>query len=67
MSAPDQNGQIEQQRSRVKISTTAKHEPTWEISVVEGADEDEIQRLVDIATRQHKALHAEFYGGAPCV
>ncbi len=59
-----ENGQPVEQRSRVKISTTAKHEPTWEISVVEGADEDEVQRLVDIATRHHKELYSEFYGGA---
>jgi hypothetical protein len=41
MSAREASQPVEQ-RSRVKITTTAKHEPTWEISVVEGADEDEL-------------------------
>ena len=46
------------QLSKVKLTRNAKGDPQWEISVVEGADMDELDRIRDIAIVQYRALEA---------
>lgn len=48
-----------EQRSRVKVTRNAKGDPQWELSIVEGADEDEVNRLRRIAVAQYNALLSE--------
>ena len=43
-------------RSKVKVTRNAKGDPQWEVSIVEGADENEIQRLRTIAVDTWRAL-----------
>ena len=46
------------QLSKVKLTRNAKQEAQWEISVVEGCDPVELDRLRDIAIAQYRALEA---------
>lgn len=51
-------------RSKVKLTRNAKGDPQWEVSVVEGADETEIQRLRMIAVDAWRALERDLAGSA---
>ena len=51
-------------RSMVKVTRNAKGDPQWEVSVVEGADETEIQRLRMIAVDAWRALERDLAGSA---
>lgn len=44
------------QVSKVKLVRNAKGDPQWEISVVEGASAQELDRLRLLAVDQHNAL-----------
>jgi hypothetical protein len=49
-------------RSSVKLTLNAKHDPQWEIKVLEGATTAEIERIRRIAVDQHNALMAQLLG-----
>lgn len=57
-----ETGQQTEQRSSVKVTMNAKHDPQWEIKIVDGATEDEINRLRTLAVEQHRALVTELLG-----
>lgn len=61
----EQNGQQVEPRSRVKVTMSATHKPHWEVSVVEGAQHDELDRIRKLAVDQHNALVRELLGGTP--
>lgn len=61
MSTPEQHAEgIDLSRSKVKVSRNAKGEPQWEISVVAGEEESEVNRLKDVAIAINRALEEEF-------
>jgi hypothetical protein len=62
---PDEEPRLEtsEQRSRIKLTRNAKGDPQWEISVVDGADFDEVDRIRKIALAQFEALLDAFFPG----
>lgn len=61
ISNPDEGPTFEQV-SKVKLTLNSKQDTQFEISVVEGAEPDELERIRMLAIREHRALMAEFYG-----
>lgn len=47
-------------RSKIKLTRNAKGDVQWELSVIEGATEAELDRLRQIAVAQYRALLDEF-------
>jgi hypothetical protein len=59
MSAAEHTGQTAEQRSSVKIATTAKGDPTVEVKVYEGTSEDELERIRQLAVHNYLAVCRE--------
>ena len=49
-------------QSKIKLVRNAKGDPQWEITVVEGADAAELDRIRGIALAQFQALLGDFFG-----
>lgn len=43
-------------KSKIKLIRNAKGDPQWEISVVEGTPPEEMERIRNLALREHRAL-----------
>jgi hypothetical protein len=56
-----ESGQFEQ-RSKFKVTRNAKGDPQWEISVVSGATQAEMDELRGIAVAQYRALEQDLVG-----
>lgn len=58
MATPERPGAepVIEQRSRIKISETAKGEPRFDVSVVEGADAGELERMRTLAITTYQEL-----------
>lgn len=63
MSFSDHDAQVFESRSSVKITRTAKGEPTYEVKVYQGATLDEMNALRELAVAQYQTLDALFYSG----
>lgn len=66
MTTPEQprGDVVIEQRSSVKISTTAKGDPQVEVKVVDGTPEAEILRLEQVAVNTYKRVREAVTGGA---
>lgn len=58
MSTPEQRGPepVIEQKTRIKISENAKGEPRFDVTIVEGADADEVQRIRTLAITTYQEL-----------
>lgn len=63
MTEPE-NGQQVEQRSSIKAVRNAKGEPQFEIKVVEGTDNMELDRIRKLAVDHYHALARELGGTA---
>lgn len=61
---PPEHHEPVESRSKIKITRNAKGDAQWEISVVDGVDRAEIERLRTLAVEQHQALTRELAGSA---
>lgn len=59
MSGDEQQFQLEQ-RSSVKLVRNAKGDPQWEIKVVAGDEEADVERARQLALDQYRDLETEF-------
>lgn len=59
MATHDPEREQDQPRSRVKVARNSKGEPQFEVSVAEGAEAGELDRLRGIAVGQYQALERE--------
>lgn len=51
-----EESRVVETRSKIKLSRNAKGDAQWEITIVEDASPDEIERLRQLAIAQHRAL-----------
>jgi hypothetical protein len=54
MSTPERHGELEQ-RSSVKISTTAKGDPQVEVKIYDGTSEPDVTKIRELAVDAYKA------------
>lgn len=52
-----------EQKTRVKVTRNAKGDPQWEITVVEGTPDAELERVRSLAVQTHRALVRELVNG----
>lgn len=62
MSAPEHNGEPVEQKCRVKATRNAKGDAQFEVTVVEGFDPGELERIRLAAVAQYRALVRELGG-----
>lgn len=58
MSAAEHNGEqiVPESKTKVKVVRNAKGDAQWEVTVVEGFDQDELERVRVAAVAAHQAL-----------